>query len=88
MTNVNRMVAVAIQRGQHAIAKMLENAYRDNCNYPVTTGEQLREIEEELSGFMHEHEYPIKAITCTGKKDPSRTIRSRMYKHNQYIARI
>ena len=31
MTNANRMVAVAIHRGQHAIAKMLENAYRDDC---------------------------------------------------------
>ena len=88
MTNVNRMVAVAIQRGQHAIAKMLENAYRDDCNYPVTTGEQLREIKEELSGFMHEHGYPIKTLTCTGKKDSSRNIRLRIYKHNQYIARI
>ena len=70
MKNVNRIVAVAIQRGQHAIAKMLENAYRDDCNYPVTTEEELREFKEELPGFMHEHGFPIKALACTGKKAP------------------
>ena len=35
MTNVNRMVAVAIQRGQHAIAKMLAGYYRDLRCGPV-----------------------------------------------------
>ena len=30
----------------------------------------MREIEEEWSGFMHEHEFPIKALTCTGKTTP------------------
>ena len=30
----------------------------------------MREIEEEWSGFMHEHEFPIKSLTCTGKTTP------------------
>ena len=47
---------------------MLENVYIDDCNYPVTTGEELREIKEELPGFMHEHGFPIKALACTGEK--------------------
>ena len=67
ITDVNFMVAVAIQRGQHTIAKMLENAYRDDCNYSVTTEEELKEIKEELPGFMHEHGFPIKALACTGE---------------------
>ena len=58
--DVNNMVAVAIQRGQETIARMLENVYIDDCNYPVTTEEELREIEEELPGFMHENGFTIK----------------------------
>ena len=68
MTDVNSMVAVAEQWGQHTIAKMLENAYRDDCNYSVTTGEELKEIKEELPGFMHKHGFPNKALVCTGEK--------------------
>ena len=70
ITDVNSMITGAIQRGQHTIDGILENVYRDDCNYPVTTEEELREFKEELPGFMHEHGVPVKAITCTGKQAP------------------
>ena len=63
------MVAVAIQREQHTIARKLENIYIDDCNYSATTEEELREIKKELPLFIHEHEFPVKALTCTGKQD-------------------
>ena len=56
------MVAVVIQQGQHTIARMLENVYIDDCNYPVTTEGKLRDIKEELQGFMHETDFLSKHL--------------------------
>ena len=70
MTEVNRMVCIARQRGHRAIAKMLESAYRDDCNYSVTAVEELKEIKEKMPEFMHEHGFPIKALACTGETAP------------------
>ena len=70
MAAVKRMIAIARQRGLHAIAKMLESAYADDCNCLVTTVEELKEIREKMPEFMREHGFPIKALACTGKKAP------------------
>ena len=70
MAAVKRMIAIARERGLHAIAKMLESAYVDDCNYSVTTIEELKEIRENMPEFMHEHGFPIKALACTGEKAP------------------
>ena len=47
MAAVKRMIAIAKERGLDAIAKMLESAYVDYCNFSVTTLEELKEIQEE-----------------------------------------
>ena len=64
------MVAVATEKGQHAIARMLENVYIDDCNYSTTTEEELREIEEKLTNFMHENGFITKAPTYKGTRGP------------------
>ena len=64
------MVAVAREKGQHTIARMLENVHIDDYNYSVTTEEELREIEENLPGFMHENGLITKALTRKGTRDP------------------
>ena len=66
IVDINNMVAVATERGQHAIARMLENVYMYDCNYSITTEEELREIEENLPDFLHANGLLARATTCEG----------------------
>ena len=70
MAAVEKMVTFAKERGLHAIAKMLESAYVDDCNSSVTTLEELKEIKEKMPEFMKEHGFPIKALAWTGETAP------------------
>ena len=52
--DIDNMVVVATEKGQHAIARMSENAYTDDCSFSTTTEEELKEVKGSLPGFLHE----------------------------------
>ena len=48
---------------------MLENVYIDDCNNSPTTEEELREVKENLPGFLHETGLITKAHTYEDTRD-------------------
>ena len=70
------MIAVATEKAQHAIARLLENVYIDDCSFFVTTEDELREIEENLPDFLHENGLINQASTCKGTRGPPGTLNS------------
>ena len=70
MAAVKKMVAIAKERGLHAIAKMLESAYVDDCNSSFGNHDELDEIKQMMTSFMASHGMAIKALAWTGEKAP------------------
>ena len=70
MAAIKKMIAFAKERGLHAIAKVLDSAYVDDCNSFVKTTEELTEIKEKMPDFMKEHGFLIRALAWTGEEAP------------------
>ena len=64
------MIAIAESRGLKTVAKLLRAAYVDDCNCSFETEEEVKELKENLHGFMKEHGFPIKAMACSGEESP------------------
>ena len=66
--DIDNMVAVATEKEQHTIARLVENVYIDDCSFSVTTEDELREIEENLPDFLHTNGLIAQATTCEGTR--------------------
>ena len=69
VVDIDNMVAIATEKGQHAISRMLENVYLDDCNFSATKEEELKEVKENLPGFLHETGLIFKAPTYKDTRD-------------------
>ena len=70
MAAVKKLIEFAREKGLENVAKVLESAYVDDCNYSVATCEELEEIKQKMPDFMSNHGMPIKALAWTGEEAP------------------